>query len=220
LVVAGPQRINVWESLLAGLYKSLVRNDPVQPAGLILVLAGRMERKPYGLELYRAGVAPRLVLSIGRFEVSRMSRLDLAGVEDLQKLRDNTRPNERHFFMSLDASGVHTVKAQVSRRGTYGEALSFRHYLEGTSVRTVMVVSTAVHLRRAALTYAKVFRGASVEFLYCPVPAPLASFNGGNWWIRPEDRRFVLKEMIKLAGYQLILSAPEWVSCRLMRRRD
>ena len=36
-----------------------------------------MERKVYGLELFRAGVSPKLVLSIGRFEVSIMRNLNL-----------------------------------------------------------------------------------------------------------------------------------------------
>src|ERR1035438_7158796 len=55
-------------------YESLTRNDSVQPVDLIFVMAGRMERKHYGLELYRAGVAPQLVLSVGRFEVSKVRR--------------------------------------------------------------------------------------------------------------------------------------------------
>lgn len=54
------------------LYKSLTQNDAVQAADLIFMLAGRTERKHFGLELYSAGMAPQLLLSVGRFEVSRM----------------------------------------------------------------------------------------------------------------------------------------------------
>jgi len=70
-----------WRSGLMKLYENLTRTDSVQPCDLIFVLAGRMERKPYGLELYLAGMAPRLVLSVGRFEVSRMHQLGLSGID-------------------------------------------------------------------------------------------------------------------------------------------
>src|ERR1035441_3224688 len=64
-----------WHSCLHRLYRCLTWNDSVEAVDLIFVMAGRMERKQYGLELYRAGIAPRLILSVGRFEVSKMSRL-------------------------------------------------------------------------------------------------------------------------------------------------
>jgi len=38
-----------------------------------------------------------------------------------------------------------------------------------------------------------------------------------RWWSRPDDRRFVFKEMMKLAGYVVILSMPAGAIGRLMR---
>ena len=78
--------------------------DEPAPADLIFVFAGRMDRKPYGMELYRAGLAPVLILSVGRFEVSKMDRagLDLAVARNLVALRDATPPDERHFFVRFD----------------------------------------------------------------------------------------------------------------------
>lgn len=49
--------------LLRYLYESLTLSDPPTPADLIFVLAGKMERKQYGIELiglYPAGLARRL----------------------------------------------------------------------------------------------------------------------------------------------------------------
>src|SRR5258707_15258286 len=96
----------LWSSFLLRLYATLTRNDAVQPADLIFVLAGRMERKHYGLELYRAGIAPRLLLSVGRFEVSRMHQLDLPGIDRLITMRDGTPPGERNFFVEVDSTDV------------------------------------------------------------------------------------------------------------------
>jgi uncharacterized SAM-binding protein YcdF (DUF218 family) len=196
-------------SLSLRLYESLTRIDPVQPVDLILVLAGRMDRKHYGLELYRAGIAPRLVLSVGRFEVSKMSQLDLACIGDLKSLRDRTPPGERHFFVTMDDSGVRLQKPELQRCSTYGEALAFRSLLERDAAQTVMVISTDIHLRRVALTFAMIFRGAPIRFLYCPVPS---RFN-----TMAHDRRFVMNEIIKLTGYRIALSTPGWAARRLMR---
>src|ERR1022692_4624004 len=157
------------DSACVRFYESLTRNDSVQPVDLIFVMAGRMERKHYGLELYRAGVAPRLVLSIGRFEVSKMLQLGLEFVDQLKSLRDETPPGERHFFVTLDVSGVRLEKAKLLRCSTYGEALAFRRLLEREDGRRVMVVSTDIHLRRVAFTFSKVFRETPHQFLYCPV---------------------------------------------------
>lgn len=211
-----PMGNRCWQSACVSLYEILTRNDSVQPVDLILVLAGKMERKRYGLELYRAGVAPRLVLSVGRFEVSKMPQLDLEWVDELKSLRDATPPADRNFFVTIDASGVRMERENLLRCSTYGEALAFRRLLEHQDGAKVMVVSTDVHLRRVASTFAKVFRGTAIRFLYCPVPTRFAPMSKNNWWRRPADRRFVFTEMMKLAGYRAALSVPDWAARRLM----
>jgi hypothetical protein len=206
-----------WHSSLLRIYTSLTCDDAVQSADLIFVMAGRMERKQYGLELYRSGVSPKLVLSVGRFEVSRFAKLDVECVDELIALRDQTPPDERHFFVKLDTSGVRIEKAALPRWNTYGEAVGLQRLLEKESVRRVIIISTDVHLRRVALAIAKVFRGVPVQFLYCPVPYRLTRFSKEDWWSRPKDRRFVVKEMTKLAGYRMILFTPRRVVSWIMR---
>ncbi len=209
-----------WHSCLLWLYEKLSLNDSLQAADLIFVMAGRMERKQYGLELYRAGMAPRLVLSVGRFEVSKMSSLNLEGVEKLIVTRDETRPDERHFFVEVETSGIRIEKVKLRRWNTYGEALGFRQFLKRQKARSVILVSTDVHLRRVSLTFSRIFRCIPIEFVYCPVPSRLASLKKDRWWMRPDDRRFVMKEMMKLVGYRVILSMPAWATRRLMRLKD
>ena len=204
-------------SWLNRLYQGLTSNDPVEPVDLIFVMAGRMERKQYGLELYRAGIAPRLVLSVGRFEVSKMARLEWDGFHDLVALRERTLPDDRHFFVEVDTSGIHIERAKLQRWNTYGEALGLRQLLERRNAAKVMIISTEVHLRRVAFTFGKVFRDVPVKFLYCPVSHRLEFLNSDRWWSRPYDRWFVLNEMAKLAGYVAILSMPGWAIRPLMR---
>jgi len=209
-----------WRFFLIRLYEGLSRNDAVQPVDLIFVLAGRMERKLYGLELYDTGVAPRLVVSVGRFEVSKMSELGLEGADELIAQREKTQPDERNFFVKMDSSGRRIERARLARCSTYGEALALRRLLETECVRTVMVISTNVHLRRVALTFDNVFRDGIVDFRYCPVPLRFGFLAKHYWWARKSDRRFVVKEIVKLIGYRVILSTPAWAIRRLMRLKD
>jgi hypothetical protein len=197
-------------------YRMLTRKDSVQPVDLIFVMAGRTERKHYGLELYRAGIAPRLLLSVGRYEVSKMAQAGWEGGSDLKLRRDRTPPADRHFFMTMDAAGVRSQRIKVIRCSTYGEVLAFRSFLEHDQARKVMVISTDVHLRRVALTFARVFRGTPVEFLYCPAPSPFGPMTSDDWWKRQVDRRFVLSEMAKLIGYRTAFAAPAWAGNRLL----
>ena len=215
--------IGSWCSgLLFRLYERLTLSDPAAPADLIYVMAGKMERKAYGLELYQAGLSPRLVLGVGRFEVSKMYRLALEDsvVEELIALRDKTPGDQRHFFVKLEPSGVCIEKRLLRRWSTYGEILDLRDWLKATNVRRVMVISTDIHLRRVAVTFDKVFRGCPVEFCYCPVPASASSLEKGEWWSRPGDRKYVISETAKLVAYRFILLMPQFLIRRFMRLKD
>jgi hypothetical protein len=178
----------------------------VEQADLIFVMAGRPERKVYGLELYRAGIAPRLVLSVGRFEVSRMGVLGLDHMDELVALRDRTPPHERHFFTTITPSGVRIEKVPLKRWSTYGEVVGLQAWLQNERPGRLLIVSTNVHLRRVALCVARVFRGAPFEIRYAAVPPR-----------RPHDRRFLLSEFAKLVGYRIILAMPDRLSRKLMR---
>lgn len=196
----------LWRAPLDRLYDRLTLHDAPRPADLIFVLAGRMERKQYGLDLYRAGFAPRLLLSIGRYEVSKMGSVDFTGLDELLARRDRTPPARRHFFCEMTASGMRTETAKVSPWNTYGEVSALRDYLKPDWPRRLILVSTDLHLRRVAHTFARVFRGMPVEAYYCPVPA-----------VSRSDRGYVLRETVKLAAYQVILKLPDEISQRIMR---
>ena len=211
------QRARWWHSALLSLYEVLTWSDEVQPVDVIFVMAGRMERKQYGLDLLRSEVTPRLVLSVGRFEVSKLTSLHTGWVQELQELRNSTPPHQRHFFVAVTSSSVRIERTKLARWNSYGEALALRDFLKDENACRVMVVSTDIHMRRVALTFSKVFRNRPTVFFYHPVPPTLSSVQKERWWTRSADRRYVLSEIIKLAGYRIILSTPEWFLRWLMR---
>lgn len=190
-------------------YERLTLSSHPEPADLIFVLAGKMERKRYGLGLYDAGLAKGLLLSVGRFEVSKMDTLHLPFVEELIAKRNETPPEQRHFFVEMDQHGTQIALPMLLRWNTYGEALGLKEYFGDELPKKIIIVSTDIHLRRIALTLRRVFLGSGVQFRYCPVPQPQSSVSKDLWWTRREDRRYVISEMVKLSSYQAILLLPD-----------
>ena len=70
----------------------------------------------------------------------------------------------------------------------------------------MIVISSDVHMRRVALTVAKVFHGIPLDARYCAVPT--------------DDRRYLLEEAIKLAAYWVILLLPSALIRRVLRLKD
>jgi len=171
-------------------------------------MAGRMNRKQYGLDLYRAGLGPRLLLSIGRFEVTRMRAIGFEKFDELITYRDRTAPGERHFFCELSDSGMRLEAPRLTQWNTYGELEALRETLQRNMPRSVIVVSTDIHLRRVALTFAKLFRDMRLAACFCAVPS--------EYGARP-GFRYVLAETVKLAGYRAILLLPEYLIRPIMR---
>jgi hypothetical protein len=201
-------------SCLEKIYQLLTLGDKVEPADLVIVMAGRMDRKHYGLRLFRQGIAPKLLLSVGRYEISQMPETGLPGVDRLLALRSITPPDQRHFFISLDASGMEIERASLPSWNTYGEVVGLLQYLARADFSKVMVVTTDIHLQRVARTIRKLKGGRSPEFRYCPVPEVQEIRK--RWWKYPENRSYVLSELVKLAGYTLILSLPAHAAAKLM----
>ena len=205
--------------MLNWLYNRLTKKDAPCPADLIFVLAGKIERKRYGLELYRAHFAKQLLLSVGRFEVSKVPGLSITSSSELIAKRDLTPPEERHFFCQIDARQIRIYNPKLCIWNTYGEALGLRDHLANEPASRVIVISTDIHLRRVALAFEKMFRGSAVEFQYCPVPERQSSVSKNQWWTRADDRNYVLSETLKLACYGLILLLPDFAVRRCMRLR-
>ena len=189
-------------------YNGLTRNEELRPSDLIFVFAGKMERKQYGLDLYRENFAPRLLLGVGRYEISRMATAGFNFAEELIALRDRTVPKQRHFFVEIDRTGAHIERPSLPVWNTYGEVLGLRRYLAGDSATRVIIVSTDIHLRRIAVTIENVFKGSLLDFRYCPVPSSHSSLSRAGWWSRREDRSFVFSESVKLLAYRAIFLMP------------
>jgi hypothetical protein len=181
----------------------LVAEDPLAPCDLIVVLAGRPERKSYGLELFARGLAPRLILSVARFDVSHTAKLLKEGRE-LISMRDSVEPERRHFWIDHDSDRTTILRADLKRTGTFGELQSLGLYLAPSSPRTIAFVSTSIHLRRVRFCCSQIPFFSRRTVCSWAVSEAASSFHRMGWWKRHRDLRYLVSEYAKLIGYHLI----------------
>ena len=155
-----------------------------EPADAIFVFAGRDARKHRGIELWRGGLADRLLLSVGRFEWRRVANLELPDDGGLVDKVESTPPQERHFFIDVRASGASCERVARGRLGTMSEARALAQWIARERVESVLVVSSRAHLPRATF--------AIQSFLRAPCRLiPIAS----------EPTESIALEALKLAFY-------------------
>jgi hypothetical protein len=180
----------------AGWQPALRLGNTVNDFDLIFVLAGRPVRKIYGLELYRAGVAPRILFSVARFEVRRFRELALPVEFDLLPIALPVPAEERHFFVLFGGGAPEVERIAVRRFGTLREIEALADYLKRhREIRSVLVVTSAVHQRRVRMC-CRVILPREVHFQMAAtktVREPRASFLE------------IGTEMVKLAGYRVLL---------------
>jgi hypothetical protein len=140
-------------------------------ADLIFVLAGRAVRKRFALELFRGGVAPRVLFSVARFEVRGFRELPLPVGFDLLPVAQLVAAPERHFFVLFgDGATPQVERIKVRRFGTLREIEALAGFLDRRrEIRSVIVVTSAVHIRRVALC-CRVLLPRDVRFEMVAVP--------------------------------------------------
>ena len=170
---------------------------------LIFVLAGKPERKTFGLELFGEGFAPRIILSVGRFEVRQVARLGLGGDFGLRELAARTPAAQRHFFLDLAPDSRRAGLAGVRRSGTYEELSWLAAYLSPGAIASLTIVSTSIHLRRVKWCCERIPGLRDRTIRYVPVPDALSSFRCEEWWMRPDHWSYLVSEYAKLAVYSV-----------------
>ncbi|HET9251459.1 MAG TPA: ElyC/SanA/YdcF family protein [Candidatus Eisenbacteria bacterium] len=190
--------------LLAGLADLLDRSVSPAPSDALFCFAGRPERAPYAVALWRAGIAPVLILSVGRFEWRRFPGLGLDSDGGLRDLVERTPPSRRHFLVVVDRAGARAEWMPRGRLGTLAEARAIARLARGRGWRTLTAVTTAAHSRRALLSVRRALSGEPVRVAVAAVPESRSSAPRDAWWRDRAGRSLVLGECIKLPVYALL----------------
>lgn len=180
----------------------LALDDSPSQSDLIFVLAGRPERKAYGLQLFQQGIAPRIVLSVGRFEVRKMDAFGFQNL-NMREMVKHMAPGDRNFFIEVSDSSRKVTPARIKRVGTFGELAALAAYIRERQIKSLTLISTSVHLRRVRLCCRKISGLRRLKISYVPVPEELSSFQRDRWWKKLDQWSYIGSEYIKLLAYQL-----------------
>jgi hypothetical protein len=178
-------------------------SDPPRRADLIFVFAGQMSRKDYALDLLRQGLAPAVLLSVGRFEIRRFSKMSLPAPLDLLQIAQSIHPPQRHYFVFFREQTVHYEHLIPTRFGTLFEVRSLARWLaKHPEIRSLLVISSATHLRRIRLC-CRAFLPRELAIGYVAAPQTSTSEAHEDTRIRWLAPNFL--ELIKLFAYWFLL---------------
>ena len=172
--------------------------DPLRPADLIAVMPSGWEGVDYGIELYKKGYAPKLML-IGGYPF-----------EFLQKDGSSFRVVRIDWELVARAIALEAGvpdDAILTRGGssTYEQARQFVELAKASQLNTVIIVTDDVHSRRISWSVAKFPASARLALIYSPVPRsiylPQEQFEADQWWADEESAQQVFAEYVKLGYY-------------------
>lgn len=165
---------------------------PAQPVDAVVPLAGDRIRVWYGARLFSHDRARWFVLTNMKID-SASPPLTYAGLVREQALEHGI-PEERILIVP-EAVG-----------STYAEALQIRHMAQRQGWRSLIVVTSPSHTRRARLILREVFDGTGITIIVRPVLGHW--YTPETWWKDPDARREIGSEYLKLAlyliGYHMI----------------
>lgn len=173
--------------------------DAPRHANLIFVLAGKINRKEYALELFRKGLAPAILFSVARFEIRRFSKMRLPETIDLLQLAQELPPPQRHYFVFFQSQTVKVEHVPPGQLGTLTELRALARWLSHRpEIRSVLMISGASHLRRIRLCCRRLLSaGPELSF----VAVPCAQHDPPEHTSPLGD----LREVAKIALYWLVL---------------
>lgn len=156
----------------------LAERDTPQPSDLAIALGGDSSgsREAGAARLWLQGHA-RLVLCSGRDLLWQTNEADVMAAH----VRSLGVPADR---ILRSRSGSSTVE----------EAARILPLVRARGVRTVLLVTSYPHSRRARTIFRRAWRGAGIRVLSCPVDSPY--FRRERWWTRVRDRHVVIIELL------------------------
>lgn len=177
--------------------EALVVSEGLERADALVVLAGSaayVERTARASELYREGRAP-VVLLTNDGQLSGWSNESQNNPTFVERAR-----------AELVRGGVPTERIEALPRrvgSTHDEALLLREYARGRGLRSLLVVTSAYHSRRALWTFRRAFEGSGVVVGVSAVELERERPSPGTWWLSPRGWRSVAGEYVKTVYYRL-----------------
>ncbi|MEE8638737.1 MAG: YdcF family protein [Candidatus Margulisiibacteriota bacterium] len=171
--------------ILEGMARFLIVRDKIEPAQLIIVLAGdnNGERVREAVKLYKEGYGKKMLMTGGPLA---------------WKLTASEWMKKHALALGVPARAI---LLEDKSRSTLENALFILPILKKHSIKSVILVTSPTHSRRAKRVFKKCYSKEDIKVLSCP--AREAEFELPGWWTRHEDTQRVMWEYVSLVYYFL-----------------
>ncbi len=189
--------LGVWAVVAWGAARFLIVDTPLNRADMIVVLSGSAvykERTERAAEYYHQGLSDRILLTNDNLR-GEWSSAEQRNPFFYERARDNL------LRLGVPADRILVLYRPVS--GTYDEAEALKEYAVANKLRSLLVVTSAYHSRRALWTLSRVFAGTGIEIGLQSVetgeqtPAPV------TWWFHLRGWQMVGGEYVKNVYYRV-----------------
>ena len=176
----------------------LVVSTPLSKGDAIVVMGGSAvykERTQRAAEYYRQGLANRIVLTNDNLR-GEWSSAEQRNPFFWERARNNL------LSLGVPAESIEVIAQPVS--STYEEAQALRDYAVAHQLKSLLVVTSAYHSRRALWTLERVFAGTGIQISLQSIetgeqtPPPL------TWWLHFRGWRMVVGEYVKNVYYRVV----------------
>ncbi len=166
----------------------MVVADPLQKVDALVILAGNEnERIAAGAQLFQEGYADWFVLTDMRLDIPNSSGIYSANVK--RKAVERGVAEQRILISS----------GQVSTTGE--EVTRLRDFTLSKGFRSLIVITSPFHTRRARMLLHEAFRGSGVTVIVRP--AMNYVYHAETWWRNPADRALTELEYAKIFAHWL-----------------
>jgi uncharacterized SAM-binding protein YcdF (DUF218 family) len=173
----------------------LIVKTSLTSADAIVVMGGSatyIERTTWAARLYREGRAPMIILTNDGMRGGWNER------------EERNLPYYELAANELRAQGVPADKIQVisaAASGTYEESLGVRAFATHNGLKSLLIVTSAYHSRRALWSMRRAGQGSSINLGVDPAPPGWQTPSPATWWLHPWGWKVVGGEYVKTVYY-------------------
>lgn len=189
--------LTAWIFTAPFLAENLIVEKPLERADVILVLAGSSvyrERTRKAAEIYKQGVAPKIILTDDG-EKGGWSQIEKRNPPFVELARSDL------IAQGVPAEAIEIIVPNGS--GTAHEARITQEKARENNWKTILLVTSAYHTRRALWSFEKVSGNAELQFGIVAAPAGEQTPMPEYWWFSPRGWNFVAGEYVKSFYYWL-----------------
>jgi uncharacterized SAM-binding protein YcdF (DUF218 family) len=180
----------------------LVKSEQPRNAFPALILMGSIpDRALAAIDLYKAGKIKNVIIV----------EENMQGLIYLRQQGFKVYTNSEQMLSLLVQAGISDSLITIipgMARSTLMEAQAYDRWLASNPLAkpdTLLLISSAAHMRRASLIFNHVLNRRSRRNIYIATfPSPYSGYNAQSWYTSKEDIQTTLSECLKIVSFQLV----------------